>query len=151
MQPTQALLKRFRKLPLTTKDIKKGFYKGTRTGSMGRHTKFGGYIIDWNKCPRQEVDTKAIPWVRKAPSYILIDGRQKTASTECVVLYSNRSNSLKIIASMVARAGRVGYCSRLGQTMPPQQQSNVFRRTPRTLKAPWGQLYEVHDGQETYT
>ncbi|OTA62271.1 50S ribosomal protein YmL27 [Hypoxylon sp. EC38] len=49
MQPTQALLKRFRKLPLTTKDIKKGFYKGTRTGSMGRHTKFGGYIIDWDK------------------------------------------------------------------------------------------------------
>ncbi|KAI1183205.1 mitochondrial ribosomal protein L27-domain-containing protein [Nemania serpens] len=49
MQPTQALLKRFRKLPLTTKDIKKGFYKGTRTGSMGRHTKFGGYIIDWSK------------------------------------------------------------------------------------------------------
>ena len=49
MQPTQALLKRFRKLPLTTKDIKKGFYKGTRTGSMGRHTKYGGYIIDWAK------------------------------------------------------------------------------------------------------
>ncbi|KAJ2996992.1 hypothetical protein NUW58_g786 [Xylaria curta] len=49
MQPTQALLRRFRKLPLTTKDIKKGFYKGTRTGSMGRHTKHGGYIIEWNK------------------------------------------------------------------------------------------------------
>ncbi|KAI0408485.1 mitochondrial ribosomal protein L27-domain-containing protein [Xylaria palmicola] len=49
MQPTQALLKRFRKLPLTTKDIKKGFYKGTRTGSMGRHTKHGGYIIEWDK------------------------------------------------------------------------------------------------------
>lgn len=49
MQPTQALLKRYRKLPLTTKDIKKGFYKGTRTGSMGQHTKFGGYVIDWNK------------------------------------------------------------------------------------------------------
>ncbi len=49
MKPTQALLKRFRKLPLTTKDIKKGFYKGTRTGSMGRHTKYGGYIIEWGK------------------------------------------------------------------------------------------------------
>ncbi|KAF3068488.1 54S ribosomal protein L27, mitochondrial [Daldinia childiae] len=49
MQPTQALLKRYRKLPLTTKDIKKGFYKGTRTGSMGQHTKFGGYVIDWDK------------------------------------------------------------------------------------------------------
>ncbi|KAI2609611.1 mitochondrial ribosomal protein L27-domain-containing protein [Hypoxylon fragiforme] len=49
MQPTQALQKAFRKLPLTTKDIKKGFYKGTRTGSMGQHTRFGGYIIDWKK------------------------------------------------------------------------------------------------------
>jgi large subunit ribosomal protein L41 len=49
MQPTQALLKRFRKLPLTTKDIKKGYYKGTRTGAMGRHTKYGGYIIDWSR------------------------------------------------------------------------------------------------------
>ncbi|GAP86798.1 putative 50S ribosomal protein 27 [Rosellinia necatrix] len=49
MQPTPALLKRFRKLPLTTKDIKKGFYKGTGSGSMGQHTKYGGYVIDWNK------------------------------------------------------------------------------------------------------
>ncbi|KAI5866101.1 mitochondrial ribosomal protein L27-domain-containing protein [Durotheca rogersii] len=49
MQPTQALLKAYRKLRLTTKDIKKGFYKGTRTGSMGRHTRYGGYIIDWDK------------------------------------------------------------------------------------------------------
>ncbi|KAI0839979.1 mitochondrial ribosomal protein L27-domain-containing protein [Hypoxylon sp. FL0890] len=73
MQPTQALLKRFRKLPLTTKDIKKGFYKGTRTGSMGRHTKFGGYIIDWNKVRTYVVpaglDTfKLTPFVtRKVP------------------------------------------------------------------------------------
>ncbi|KAI2633479.1 putative ribosomal protein [Xylaria nigripes] len=49
MQPTLALLKRYRKLPLTTKDINKGFYKGTRTGSMGRHTKHGGYVVEWNK------------------------------------------------------------------------------------------------------
>ncbi|KAK8069750.1 mitochondrial ribosomal protein L27-domain-containing protein [Apiospora phragmitis] len=41
--------KAFRKLPLTTKDANKGFYKGTRTGSMGHHTKFGGYVIDWQK------------------------------------------------------------------------------------------------------
>jgi hypothetical protein len=41
--------RKFRKLPLTTKDINKGFYKGTRTGSMGRHTRFGGYIIEWDK------------------------------------------------------------------------------------------------------
>ena len=42
-------VKPFRKFPLTTKDINKGFYKGTGSGSMGRHTKFGGYVIDWQK------------------------------------------------------------------------------------------------------
>ncbi|KAI0553126.1 mitochondrial ribosomal protein L27-domain-containing protein [Xylaria curta] len=68
MQPTQVLLKHWRKLPLTTKDIKKGFYKGTRTGSMGRHTKHGGYIIEWNKVrtyvvPSGVNDFKLTPFV----------------------------------------------------------------------------------------
>jgi len=50
MQPTRALqVLRYRNLRLTTKDVNKGFYKGTRTGSMGRHTKYGGYVIEWNK------------------------------------------------------------------------------------------------------
>ncbi|CAP66817.1 uncharacterized protein PODANS_4_6880 [Podospora anserina S mat+] len=50
MQPTRALLgMRYRKLRLTTKDVNKGFYKGTGSGSMGRHTSRGGYIIEWNK------------------------------------------------------------------------------------------------------
>jgi len=50
MRATQALLKpRFRKLKLTTKDINKGYYKGVGTGSMGRHTKHGGYIIEYAK------------------------------------------------------------------------------------------------------
>lgn len=50
MQPTQALqVLRYRRIPITTKDVGRGFYKGNRTGSMGRHTKYGGYIIEWNK------------------------------------------------------------------------------------------------------
>ncbi|KAI1090451.1 50S ribosomal protein YmL27 [Rostrohypoxylon terebratum] len=49
MQPTQALFKAFRKTRLTTKDVNKGFYKGTRTGRMGQHTKYGGYIVDWSR------------------------------------------------------------------------------------------------------
>ena len=56
MRPTQSLGIKFRKLALTTKDVKKGFYKGNRTGSMGRHTKYGGYLIDWAK-----VRTYAVP------------------------------------------------------------------------------------------
>lgn len=47
-KPTQALCKRFRKLRLTTKDINKGFYKGTRTGRMGTHDKWGGFKVDWS-------------------------------------------------------------------------------------------------------
>lgn len=49
MRPTQSLASTYRKLRLTTKDMNKGFYKGNRTGTMGRHTKYGGYVIDWKK------------------------------------------------------------------------------------------------------
>ncbi|KAI1457029.1 50S ribosomal protein YmL27 [Annulohypoxylon moriforme] len=49
MQPTKPLLMTFRKMRLTTKDVNKGFYKGTRTGRMGRHTKHGGYVVDWSR------------------------------------------------------------------------------------------------------
>ncbi|KAK4454075.1 mitochondrial ribosomal protein L27-domain-containing protein [Podospora aff. communis PSN243] len=50
MQPTRILQgMRYRKLRLTTKDVNKGYYKGVGTGSMGRHTKYGTYVIEWEK------------------------------------------------------------------------------------------------------
>lgn len=49
MRATDILLRPYRKLRLTVKDVNKGFYKGTRTGSMGRHTKKGGYVIEFEK------------------------------------------------------------------------------------------------------
>jgi large subunit ribosomal protein L41 len=50
MRPTQILgVGKYRHLKLTTKDVGRGFYKGNRTGAMGRHTKYGGYIIEWSK------------------------------------------------------------------------------------------------------
>ena len=49
MKPTAALSGRLRRLPLTTKQVGGGYYKGTGTGSMGRHTKHGGYVIEWRK------------------------------------------------------------------------------------------------------
>ncbi|PHH61365.1 hypothetical protein CDD81_443 [Ophiocordyceps australis] len=50
MRPTQLLCAgRYRNLRITTKDVGRGFYKGNRTGSMGRHTKHGGYVIEWDK------------------------------------------------------------------------------------------------------
>ena len=48
-KPTQALYRRIRRLQLTTKQVNGGFYKGTGSGSMGRHTKHGGYVIEWTK------------------------------------------------------------------------------------------------------
>jgi large subunit ribosomal protein L41 len=57
MRPTQFLFRRLRRLALTTKQTNKGFYKGTGTGSTGRHTKHGGYIIEWEK-----VRTYAVPF-----------------------------------------------------------------------------------------
>lgn len=52
MHPTRALLKPpagIRRLPLTTKNAPHDYYKGNRTGAMGRHTMYGGYIIEWHK------------------------------------------------------------------------------------------------------
>jgi len=48
-KPTAPLGRALRRLALTTKMTNKGFYKGTGTGSMGSHTKWGGYKIDYAK------------------------------------------------------------------------------------------------------
>ncbi len=32
-----------------TKQVSNGYYKGTGSGAMGRHTKHGGYVIEWHK------------------------------------------------------------------------------------------------------
>ncbi|KAI9151766.1 50S ribosomal protein YmL27 [Paramyrothecium foliicola] len=69
MRPTQALqVLRYRRLKLTTKDVNKGFYKGNRTGAMGRHTKHGGYVIEWDRVrtfvvPPNLKDFKLTPFV----------------------------------------------------------------------------------------
>ena len=51
MRATAPLSRSIHRLGLTTKQApnKGGYYKGTGTGAMGRHTKHGGYIIDWRK------------------------------------------------------------------------------------------------------
>ncbi|KAK3054136.1 60S ribosomal protein L27, mitochondrial [Extremus antarcticus] len=49
MHPTPPLFRALRRLPLTTKQGPHNYYKGNRTGSMGQHTKYGGYVIDYRK------------------------------------------------------------------------------------------------------
>ncbi|KAI5850957.1 hypothetical protein BZA05DRAFT_399289 [Tricharina praecox] len=53
MQPTTSFLARsttgIRRLRLTTKMVNGGYYKGTGSGKMGSHTKYGGFKIDWEK------------------------------------------------------------------------------------------------------
>jgi large subunit ribosomal protein L41 len=73
MRPTQILsVGRYRHLKITTKDVAKGFYKGNRTGSMGRHTKYGGYVIEWNK-----VRTYTVPENLKDFKVTISDRRQR--------------------------------------------------------------------------
>ncbi|KAF7719936.1 Uncharacterized protein PECH_005793 [Penicillium ucsense] len=45
-KPSQPMLARLR---LTTKQVNGGYYKGTRTGSMGHFDSKGNYVIDWTK------------------------------------------------------------------------------------------------------
>ena len=49
MHPTPILNRAIKRLALNTKQAGKDYYKGTGTGSMGRHTKYGGYVIEWKK------------------------------------------------------------------------------------------------------
>jgi len=49
MRPTAPLSRAIKRLALTTKQGPHNYYKGNRTGAMGQHTKYGGYIIDWKK------------------------------------------------------------------------------------------------------
>ncbi|CZS95659.1 related to MRPL27-mitochondrial ribosomal protein, large subunit [Rhynchosporium agropyri] len=70
MKPTQALAKRLRRLALTTKQTNKGYYKGTGSGSMGSHTKHGGYLMDWEKVrtyvvPENLSSFKLTPFITK--------------------------------------------------------------------------------------
>ncbi|ESZ94696.1 hypothetical protein SBOR_4947 [Sclerotinia borealis F-4128] len=70
MQPTQCLMKRITRLALTTKKANKGYYKGTGSGSTGRHTQHGGYIIEWDKVrtyvvPPNLKECKLSPFVTK--------------------------------------------------------------------------------------
>ncbi|KAG7135300.1 54S ribosomal protein L27 like [Verticillium longisporum] len=65
MQPTASLrVLGYRHLRLTTKDVNKGFYKGNRTGSMGSHTRYGGYKIDWAKVRTFAVPERLIDWAK---------------------------------------------------------------------------------------
>ncbi|KAI9838367.1 MAG: hypothetical protein M1819_005635 [Sarea resinae] len=69
-KPTQPLFRRLRRLALTTKQANGGYYKGTGSGSMGRHTKHGGYIVEWTKvrtyvCPEGLNEFPLSPFVTK--------------------------------------------------------------------------------------
>ena len=86
MKPTASLYSRLRRLPLTTKQVKNGFYKGTGSGAMGRHTKHGGYIIEWQKVrtyvvPEQLKDCKVN--ARFLPSFFWESIRQEAYRFAC--------------------------------------------------------------------
>ena len=50
MKPSPVLRERIKsRIGFTTKQVGRGFYRGTGTGSMGAHTAIGGYLVDWRK------------------------------------------------------------------------------------------------------
>ncbi|KAN0106557.1 50S ribosomal protein-like protein YmL27 [Hyaloscypha variabilis] len=70
MKATSPLLKRISRHALSTKQTNKGYYKGTGTGSTGRHTQHGGYVIEWEKVrtyvvPKDLKDFKLTPFVTR--------------------------------------------------------------------------------------
>lgn len=52
VQPSPVLLARVR---FTTKQVGFGFYRGNQTGSVGAHTQYGGYLVDWRKVKNYNV------------------------------------------------------------------------------------------------
>ena len=48
-KPTPALQGTLRRLPLSTKQAGKEYYKGNRVGSMGTINRYGNFTPDWNK------------------------------------------------------------------------------------------------------
>jgi large subunit ribosomal protein L41 len=48
-KPTPSLQKSLRRLPLSTKQAGKEYYKGNRVGSMGVIDKYGNFKADWSK------------------------------------------------------------------------------------------------------
>ena len=52
VKPSLALCARLR---FTTKGVARGFYRGNRTGSLGAHNEYGGYLIDWRKTSHYNV------------------------------------------------------------------------------------------------
>jgi len=73
--PTPSLGRSLRRLALTTKNGPKDYYKGTGSGSMGRHTRFGGYEIDMRKVrtyvPPVMMDTCEVCLFLQLVSYML--------------------------------------------------------------------------------
>lgn len=48
-KPTPSLQKMLRRLPLSSKQAGKEYYKGNRVGSMGTINKYGNFTPDWSK------------------------------------------------------------------------------------------------------
>lgn len=78
MQPSPVLQRAIRRLALTTKQGPHNYYKGNRTGAMGRHTRFGGYIIDWRK-----VRTYVCPDLSEFPVRIFFRLHKLAADMRC--------------------------------------------------------------------
>ncbi|KAF2468626.1 uncharacterized protein BDR25DRAFT_265398 [Lindgomyces ingoldianus] len=82
-KPTAPLYRRIRRLPLTTKMVNKGFYKGNRVGSMGAINQYGRFKPDYSKIrtypePIYLKETNLTPFVSKVVEKVKVgeDGEE---------------------------------------------------------------------------
>jgi hypothetical protein len=141
MRPTQALsVGRYRHLKLTTKDVGKGFYKGNRTGAMGRHTKHGGYVIEWDR-----VRTYAVPENLKNFQVCanISNWREMNRNSFCTVGMLTRSE-----AHALREPTDQGPARRLQGARQGSHGSVLLRRTVETIQ--WHRLRCPDDGSLMY-
>ena len=95
------------RLRLTTKQVGRGYYKGNRTGSMGAHTRRGGYLIDY----------------------------RKTRNFNCPTSYE--SNVSLVLASTFLRSARLTWLLQLtpyvDAGIPPQTSARWYTQSPVDL------------------
>lgn len=122
-KPTQALCRRFRKLRLTTKDVNKGFYKGTGTGRMGTHDKWGGFKVDYSL-----VRTYVVP--------------KDLATFKVRFWFALNALLLRICGGMCADAGGIAYSLR-----NEKRPHRVWNAVVYQIRPPGTQESEVVFGQ----
>ncbi|KAJ4395389.1 hypothetical protein N0V91_010868 [Didymella pomorum] len=79
-KPTPSLQGTLRRLPLSTKQAGKEYYKGNRVGSMGTINRYGNFTPDWNKIRTYVFPVQGVKNAELTP--FVAETVQKTRTTD---------------------------------------------------------------------